>query len=91
MTKATHRFNVDTYSNKIEDDVIIDTHPWRHWPPFGTSEVREVRYATQAQAIAHGATSAVYAPRNAVYDPEPQPSDGPDYHDEHLAWMRRQQ
>lgn len=23
-------------------------------------------------------------------DPEPQPSDGPDYHEEHAAWERRQ-
>ena len=24
------------------------------------------------------------------YDPEPLPGDGPDYHAEHAAWVRRQ-
>jgi len=42
-----------------------DPFPWRYWPQYG-SEVREIRFATQRDAIAYGAGNAVFAPREPV-------------------------
>lgn len=48
-------------------------------------------------AIPRGATRDAYKVWHRQWagvpheDPEPQPSDGPEYRDEHVAWQQRQQ
>ena len=43
----------------------LDPYPWRYWPPYGQSDVQEVRYRTQLDGFrdSQAAGSILFRPR----------------------------